>query len=117
MERFEEALEHLDARVKITERGYSTQYDKLCEMCRTIDLIEQELGITLEVLFKALKEGIMINNNGILRNLSGIELRYNSYFECWFFEYGMGTAKVKLKDYGKTWWLEKPKDKLENAKA
>jgi hypothetical protein len=78
--------------------------------------IEQELGITLEVLFKALKDGIMINSNGILRNLNGIELSYNGYFECWFFEYGMGTANVKLKDYGKTWWLEKSKEELENAK-
>ena len=60
MERFEEALEALDARVKIPERGYSTQYDKLYELCRNIDLIEQELGIPLEVLFKALREGIWI---------------------------------------------------------
>lgn len=76
--------------------------------------IEQELGIALDMLFKALKKGIIINNNGILRNLSGIVLRYNSYFECYFFEYGCGTAKVKLKDYGKTWALTR--EELENAK-
>lgn len=80
-----------------------------------IEDLEEELGIPLEVLFKALKEGIIINSNGILRNLSGIVLRYNSYFECCFFEYGMGTAKVKLKDYGKTWALTK--EELGNAET
>ena len=67
--------------------------------------IEEELGIPLEVLFKALKDGITINKNGVLKNLSRVALDYNCYFECWCFEYGLGTVKAKLKDYQTTWAL------------
>lgn len=104
MERFEEALEALDARVKIPERGYSTQYDKLCEMCRNIDLIEQELGIPLEVLFKALKEGFYYKSktpDGIFKNPqidTTIGYQHGEYFIGYY-------TWWLVKDYGVTWAL------------
>lgn len=76
--------------------------------------LEKELGIPLEVLFKALKDGILTKKNNIFRKLTGISLNYNSYFECYVFEYGMGTVKAKLKDYGKTWVLTKEELKDDN---
>ena len=111
MERFEEALEHLDARVKIPERGYSTQYDKLCEMCRNIDLIEQELGISLEVLFKALKDGFWFKDSDrvFFAKQAGV---FNGVSGTYWFS-GIYTM-VKVKDYGVTWTLTR--EELGNAK-
>lgn len=77
--------------------------------------LEKELGITLEVLFKALKDGIWTNEyekrDGRkiwLRNYDGkliLEVSNRFCFDVYYPE-----------DYGKTWWLEKPKEELENAK-
>ena len=133
MERFEEALEALDAKVKIPEKGYSTQYDKLCKMCRKIDLIEQELGMPLEVLFKALKNGIWTKASGYgcflcdePTFIKGLYLHigyydytqydnydYDGYFSdndalCIFEMYYEDHHSVtRIKDYGKTWALTK----------
>ena len=66
--------------------------------------IEQELGIPLEVLFKALKDGIwcMTKEDGI-EFMYRPKLFYNqdSYYfreDIFWFE-----AIIKTKDYGKTW--------------
>lgn len=78
--------------------------------------IEEELGIDLITLFKALKVGIFIKNGGHLKNLDfGI---YNDKFA--FYSVGANNSMAAylntfyIKDYGKTWWLEKPKEKIEN---
>ena len=114
MERFEEALEALDARVKLPERGYSTQYDKLCEMCRNIDLIEQELGIPLEVLFKALKEGVYIIDacEIIYLNHTEISLHHNGVQWLWETPYG---AKI-FTHYQITWALTREEMENESSK-
>ena len=75
--------------------------------------IESELGIPLEVLFKALKVGIwcMTKEDGIefmyRPKLFHYEDRYYFREDIFWFE-----AIVETKDYGKTWWLEKPNEKV-----
>lgn len=87
-------------------------YEKL----QQLENIEEELGIDLITLFKALKVGIFIKNGWHLKNLDfGI---YNDKFA--FYSVGANNSMAAylntfyIKDYGKTWWLEKPKDELEN---
>ena len=75
-----------------------------------LENLQDELGITLEVLFKALKDGIYhIRYDSIFVDLT-VTLKGNIVFQ------DSDNNLISLKDYGKTWWLEKPKGELENAK-
>lgn len=69
--------------------------------------IEEELGIDLITLFKALKQGY-IETRGY--KATDIVLAYNEYIKKWCFyeidEGGYGNSWF-LKDYGKTWALTK----------
>lgn len=68
-----------------------------------LERIEQELGIPLEVLFKALKDGVYYDDG------DDVDFSYTSLFndedDCeWYFTTDSATF-VELKDYGKTWAL------------
>lgn len=78
--------------------------------------IEEELGIDLITLFKALRDGVYCK--GIPFILRGLSIHTKD-------EIGMGFCDDReffneipvlhlWSDYGKTWWLEKPKEELEN---
>ena len=71
--------------------------------------IEQELGIPLEVLFKALKDGFWFKDYGRLffAKQAGV---FNGVSGTYWFS-GIDTM-IKVKDYGKTWWLEEPSEKV-----
>ena len=75
-----------------------------------INDIEEELGIDLITLFKALKEGIYCIDfdNQDIRKFKA-PLCFNSTSKQ-FYWYGSNIGYPDLKDYGKTWWLEKPKE-------
>lgn len=62
--------------------------------------IEEQLGCSLEVVFEALDEGIIINNT--LEKLPSL-LKLNS-INKWCFE--MRAEIYFLSDYQKTWWLK-----------
>lgn len=71
--------------------------------------IEEQLGIDLITLFKALKNGIYYNpSNEFFKKPT---LYYSNYNNCWCFDLALGTYIVRLKDYKKIWWL---KGDLEN---
>lgn len=84
---------------KVHKCSLNDCYEKLSKL----EDIEEELGIPLEVLFKALKDGIY-NRNG--------------YIDYVYLDYALLEGKYclittddrvfKLEYYGKTWWLEKP---------
>lgn len=78
------------------------------EQLRKYWKIEQELGIPLEVLFKALKEGIIMDDEEYRTFLMYDEVTNSYCFKCG------GWGKYFLKDYGKTWALTR--EELENAK-
>jgi hypothetical protein len=68
--------------------------------------IEEELGCSLEVIFKALKDGIIDIENQEHRH---IHLRDNGTYvfpNGWIFHTYHFTYEFKLSDYQKTWWLK-----------
>lgn len=82
--------------------------------------IEEELGCPLDVLFRAIKNGIyFVNENNELEyideELSFNQKTYNNKFV--FSNYGYYCKNIEeakcdeiyLEDYKKTWWLEKNK--------
>lgn len=75
---------------------------------RKYEAIEMELGIPLEVLFKALKDGIWYDNKHCPRDYVTLNYKDKS-LKIYFAFIGIPIfVEPKLKDYGKTWWLEKP---------
>lgn len=78
------------------------------EQLRKYWKIEEELGIPLEVLFKALKDGFWFKDYGrvFFAKQAGV---FNGVSGTYWFS-GIDTM-IKVKEYGKTWWLEEPKEK------
>lgn len=99
--------------------GYSTEIclDKLGQL----EDIEEELGIDLVTLFKALKNGIYVNNEHIYKGLDEEQNDDIQLFECRLLDgiKGLGIIHTSMfkgrevvrdylfKDYGKTWALTK----------
>ena len=77
--------------------------------------LEEELGIDLITLFKALKNGIYVDLNGFVKLIAINDLSLKFYIKRWYLGFyhslNGGTFYVDLKDYKKTWWL---KEDLEN---
>ena len=86
--------------------------EKVYNKLGRLEDLEEELGIDLITLEKALKEGVYtIHSNGERRIPC---LAYNGAVGYILdFKYEQ-EAQYILSDYGKTWWLEKPKEELEN---
>ena len=104
--------------------NHNIRHKQCVEKLGKLEDIEQELGIPLEVLFKALKDGIWstIKLNRLHKENQIFQFEHISlklFEEGWglvdlrqsFGETLTGTL-VLLKDYGKTWWLEKPNEKV-----
>lgn len=94
--------------------------------------IEEELGCPLEVIFKALKDGIIINEEGYVNDAedehkfneeedsyyNGVQLYFNGeeyFFNETYSPYGDSCCGeigcyVNVKDYQKTWWLQGDKN-------
>ena len=82
-----------------------TDYEKalmLHKLCQHED-VEEELGCPLEVVFKALKEGIYQSDGG-RRKYPTIE--YNEATKKFYFTFG---TYCNVDDYKKTWWLREDK--------
>lgn len=89
--------------------NHNIRHKQCVEKLGKLEDIEQELGIPLEVLFKALKDGIYhIRYDSIFVDLT-VTLKGNIVFQ------DSDNNLISLKDYGKTWWLEEPKEELGNA--
>lgn len=108
----------------ICVRDY-VNFDNAKEWLNMFIQIEQELGCPLEVVFKAIEDGIVIvgdlKQNGDMtlwldkkplialvgekRDFEEPRLiKYNDW--CFSCESGSYSGCVSLKDYGKTWWLK-----------
>lgn len=90
--------------------NHNIRHKQCVEKLGKLEDIEQELGIPLEVLFKALKDGIyrlyeeFEDEPPSIYYLDPI-IMYDEYRKCWIF-YDDGKCQVYcLKDYGKTWAL------------
>ena len=95
------------SRIDFTHVELSNIYNK----CREIEDIEEELGIDLITLFKALK-GIYIKPNNIYVGSPYLCFAENENRELEF-QFKVVDTWYKVKDYGKTWALTK--EELENA--
>ena len=89
---------------------YLCGYDKqvVIQKLGQYEDLEAELGIDLLTLFKALKDGIEVGNDKMRVSVKGCKLVYREEDNDYVFIYDY--YLIKLKDYGKYWWLEKPKE-------
>ena len=88
--------------------GYCSPYEervfnKLCQL----EDVEEELGIDLITLFKALSDGIYLKIRNDIDLFKRPRLYYSDDFKCWGFELGLGAYYVHLEDYGTLWSLRK----------
>lgn len=79
---------------------------ELVQKLGTLEDIEEELGISLPILFKALKNGIIAESDDEKDELDG--WRMSIYFEqkCFVLHTFWGKFRIDFKDYGKSWWLK-----------
>lgn len=114
---YTELLKRIDEKKYLTEREHqeylSILNEVLNDICKYKD-IEEELGCPIEVVFKALKNGIyrymyFEEGNPVLRHYDELE----TDGEFLFFEYLRHDTEGQeedgedyLKDYKKTWWLK-----------
>lgn len=116
---YKENLYHPNTNVSRTQI-----YDKLGKL----EDLEEELGCPLEVVFKAIEDGIVIkgdvNQYGTKtlwldnKPLEALVVEKRSFeeprlikYNVWCFSCDSGSYRgcVSLKDYGKTWWLKEDK--------
>lgn len=104
MSRLEDVFEK---ELKLYQKDIREAYREL----RKYTLLEEELGIDLITLFKALKDGIWykcINGNLYRIPYSCLNLSYSDTYGLWveYHKYLDG-LRIHLKDYGKTWALSR----------
>lgn len=102
MSRLEDVLEQ---EMKLYQKDIKEAYREL----RKYKSLEEELGIDLIIFFKAMKDGIYYKNpftkkikfaeNLVLCKSTTNEFYFSGFSGC-----------LDLKDFNKTWWLEKPKE-------
>ena len=91
--------------------NHNIRHKQCVEKLGKLEDIEQELGIPLEVLFKALKEGVWVKHLPIERKnityYKVCELHYykESVWVLWICDRNGDEFIRVLKDYGKTWAL------------
>lgn len=113
-----ELLRRIDERDYLTEREHREflkELNKDLERLEKYKSIEQELGIDLITLFKALNEGIYQKElyfPNVKNYLDAKYLRLNTWYnqlewtDIWN---GCNVYEFELSDYGKTWWLKEDK--------
>ena len=74
-------------------------YRKLVQL----ENIEEELGVELITLFKALRDGVFINDDGVIYKDYIKSIEYCS--ECWLFITKDEEIEIFFEDYGVTWAL------------
>lgn len=84
--------------------------DDLKNKLGKLEDLQDELGCPLDVVFKALKEGIYFNFNMMLKEEFiepiDLSLRFSlGEFYCLYFEQWNDGYEIDLKDYQKTWWI------------
>lgn len=108
---------HKWKRIGNTNIRTSNKYSQITQKLGKLEDIEQELGIPLEVLFKALKNGVYIKDDRYNYPLD-VELRHDYMREKFYLEITddrySGYLDTNSEDYGKTWTLTR--EELEDAK-
>lgn len=86
-------------------------FNELAQKLGQYEDLEEELGIDLLTLFKALKDGIYVELRDFIKHVSIKDLSLKFFGERWclgfYHSLNGGTFYVNLKDYGKTWALSR----------
>lgn len=94
-----------------SENGY-----QCLEKLYKLEDIEEELGIDLITLFKALKDGVYIyepyDYTGIWIDPSVVKVEVMTFNDKYIYFNSQNIPSAEIKDYGKTWALTK--EELEN---
>ena len=89
--------------MRVTVKGFKYHEPKADKLSQLED-IEEELGIDLATLIKALKDGIWVKkSNNYINNYDGWLLSFQE--DCFVVGYGGDTYAYYFKDYGVTWAL------------
>ena len=88
----------------------SNAYDKLekdLEVLEEYRKIEEEIGVDFSTLSKILKQRFVYDNNQVKIELLGLHIKSDELYLYGFVEDTMQAVYLRLKDYGKTWVLDK----------
>lgn len=98
-------------KVKNDNRDWEKSMQNCINKLGKLEDLEEELGCPLEVVFKALNEGITFLKKSYQFDTSNrITLHYSDHFKCDYFLITYEGQIFNLKDYQKTWWLKGDKD-------
>lgn len=84
----------------------SNEFEKICDELIEYKALEEELGISLPILFKAIKNGIIVESDDEKDELDGWRLSISFEQKCFVFANFFGRFGIYFEDYGKTWWLK-----------
>ena len=88
----------------------SNAYDKLekdLEVLEEYRKIEEEIGIDFITLSKILKQRFVYDNEQVKIELLGLHIKSGELYLYGFVENTTQAVYLRLKDYGKTWALDK----------
>lgn len=101
---------------KIENPQYSNDYEMLCahdyhliNKLGKIEDIEEEIGIDLITLFKALKQMFVFDEENIKIELLSLHIKSNKLYLYGFVEDTSQVVYLSFEDYKKTWWLKDDK--------
>ena len=104
------ALDYYEQTKKVEKITANAEIDTFKEIqdlltkANTYDNLSNELGCPLDVVFKALKEGIYKKDENIIFEAT-LRIYKGEAYLCQPYDDRL-LHKVLLKDYGKTWWLK-----------
>ena len=93
---------------------YKEIYNRVDDKSRIVDYIEEELGCPIEVILKAITEGIYVydvnsNCRKVIKEEPTFILDKDIINEKKGFGFVITGRYIYLKDYKKTWWLKEDK--------
>ena len=89
------------------ERETKENYYDLVHKLGVLEDLEEELGIDLITLFKALKQKYVFHEENLKIELLGLHIKSDELYLYGFVEDTMHAVYLRLKDYGKTWTITK----------
>ena len=89
------------------ERETKENYYDLVHKLGVLEDLEEEFGIDLIILFKALKQKYVFHEENLKIELLGLHIKSDELYLYGFVEDTMHAVYLRLKDYGKTWALDK----------
>ena len=91
------------------ERETKENYYDLVYKLGVLEDLEEELGINLIILFKALKQKYVFHEENLKIELLGLHIKSEELCLYGFVEDTTHAVYLRLKDYGKTWTITKEK--------